>query len=120
MTTGRMTTGRVTTGRLATGSIARLPAPDRLLSSRTGYTRETWLAVADGLLDALTPWLSSSGAQVRLPGRGSWSGADCDGLEGFARSFLLAAFRIAAAEGDEQLVERSPVAWSPGPTGGRD
>ncbi|WP_328998259.1 DUF2264 domain-containing protein [Kribbella sp. NBC_00709] len=84
----------------------QLPAPDRVLSSRTGYTRETWLGVADHLLDSLVPWFSASGAQVRLPGRGSWSGADCDGLEGFARSFLLAAFRIAADGGDERLVER--------------
>ncbi|MFI6679484.1 DUF2264 domain-containing protein [Kribbella sp. NPDC050470] len=84
----------------------RLPAPDRALSSRTGYTRGTWLAVADHLLDSLGPWFTPSGAQVRLPGRGSWSGADCDGLEGYARSFLLAAFRIAATEGDDRLVER--------------
>ena len=84
----------------------RLPAPDRVLSSRTGYTRETWLAVADHLLDSLVPWFTASGAQVRLPGRGSWSGADCDGLEGFARSFLLATFRIAATGGDDRLVER--------------
>ncbi|MET9275872.1 DUF2264 domain-containing protein [Kribbella sp. NPDC003557] len=84
----------------------QLPAPDRVLSSRTGYTRETWLAVAGHLLDSLVPWFTASGAQVRLPGRGSWSGADCDGLEGFARSFLLASFRIAATGGDERLVER--------------
>ena len=84
----------------------QLPAPDRVLSSRTGYTRETWLAVADHLLDSLVPWFTASGAQVRLPGRWSWSGADCDGLEGFARSFLLAAFRIVATGGDERLVER--------------
>ncbi|GAA1118964.1 DUF2264 domain-containing protein [Kribbella jejuensis] len=83
-----------------------LRGPDRVVSPRTGYTREAWLAVADRLLDALVPWFSASGAQVRLPGRGSWSGADCDGLEGFARSFLLAAFRIAADDGDERLVER--------------
>ncbi|WP_432890890.1 DUF2264 domain-containing protein [Kribbella sp. CA-245084] len=62
--------------------------------------------MADHLLDSLVPWFSASAAQVRLPGRGSWSGADCDGLEGFARSFLLAAFRIAATDGDERLVER--------------
>ncbi|MGW1343015.1 DUF2264 domain-containing protein [Kribbella sp. NPDC002412] len=84
----------------------RLPGADRLLSSRTGYTRETWLAVADHLLDSLNPWFSPSGAQIRLPGRGSWSGADCDGLEGYARSFLLASFRIAATQGDDRLVER--------------
>ena len=86
----------------------RLPSPDRLLSSRTGYTRETWIALADQLLDALTPWFSPGAARVDLPGRGSWSGAACDGLEGFARSFLLAAFRIAATEGKgcEALIDR--------------
>ncbi|MDX2973565.1 DUF2264 domain-containing protein [Kribbella solani] len=83
-----------------------LPAPDRVLSSRTGYTRETWLAVAGRLLEGVAPWFSASGAQVRLPGRGSWSGADCDGLEGFARTFLLAAFRIAATDGGGQLAEQ--------------
>ncbi|TWD82902.1 hypothetical protein FB561_4048 [Kribbella amoyensis] len=90
------------------GGSLRLPAPDRLLSARTGYTRETWLAVADHLLDSMMPWFSAGAAQVRLPGRGSWSGATCDGLEGFARSFLLAAFRIAADEGRgcEPLIER--------------
>ncbi|MFI5693387.1 DUF2264 domain-containing protein [Kribbella sp. NPDC051586] len=96
----------------------RLPPPDRLLSSRTGYTRETWLAVADHLLDSLVPWFSASGAQVRLPGRGSWSGADCDGLEGFARSFLLAAFRMAADGRDERLVERYARGLVAGAAGG--
>lgn len=103
----------------------RLPPGDRILSPRTGYTREHWLAAADGLLDAVVPWFSPGAARVELPGRHSVSGVDCDGLEGYARSFMLAAFRIAGTEGKgcEALIERyarglaagadpeSPEAW---------
>ncbi|MGW2180495.1 DUF2264 domain-containing protein [Streptomyces sp. NPDC001732] len=85
-----------------------LPPPDRLLSSRTGWTRAHWEATADRMLDALVPYATPGFAQYRLPGRGSWSGVVSDGLEGFARSFLLAACRIAGAGGavDPALVER--------------
>jgi hypothetical protein len=77
----------------------RLPAPDRKLSPRTGFVRDHWIAVADHLLEALVPWFSPARARIDLPGRTGKSGATCDGLEGFARSFLLAAFRIAATGG---------------------
>lgn len=85
-----------------------LPPPDRLLSSRTGWTRAHWEATADRMLDALVPYATPGFAQYRLPGRGSWSGVVSDGLEGFARSFLLAACRIAGAGGavDPALTER--------------
>ncbi|MFJ3711497.1 DUF2264 domain-containing protein [Streptomyces sp. NBC_01387] len=85
-----------------------LPPTDRLLSSRTGWTRAHWEALADRMLDALVPYATPGFAQYRLPGRGSWSGVVSDGLEGYARSFLLAAFRIAGAGGDvdPRLVER--------------
>ncbi|MFE2933415.1 DUF2264 domain-containing protein [Streptomyces sp. NPDC059278] len=85
-----------------------LPPPDRLLSSRTGWTRAHWEATADRMLDALVPYATPGFAQYRLPGRGSWSGVVSDGLEGFARSFLLAACRIAGAGGavDPALIER--------------
>ncbi|MEE1839200.1 DUF2264 domain-containing protein [Streptomyces sp. JV190] len=85
-----------------------LPPPDRLLSSRTGWTRSHWEATADRMLDALVPYATPGFAQYRLPGRGSWSGVVSDGLEGFARSFLLAACRIAGAGGavDPALTER--------------
>ncbi|MFF3785823.1 DUF2264 domain-containing protein [Streptomyces sp. NPDC001933] len=86
----------------------QLPPPDRLLSSRTGWTRAHWEATADRMLDALVPYATPGFAQYRLPGRGSWSGVVSDGLEGFARSFLLAACRIAGAGGavDPALIER--------------
>ncbi|MDN5724342.1 MAG: DUF2264 domain-containing protein [Propionibacteriales bacterium] len=86
----------------------RLPDTDRLLSPYTGWTRQHWVGLADHLLDALLPWFSAGGARIDLPGRGSWSGRACDGLEGFARSFLLAAFRIAATRGEgcAAIIER--------------
>ena len=85
-----------------------LPPPDRILSSRTGWTRAHWEATADRMLDALVPYATPGFAQYRLPGRNSWSGVVSDGLEGFARSFLLAACRIAGAGGavDPALIER--------------
>ncbi|MEU4832319.1 DUF2264 domain-containing protein [Streptosporangium sp. NPDC023615] len=96
----------------------RLPPDDRVASPRTGYTREHWLAAADGLLEAVVPYAVPGFAQIRLPGRQSWAGPESDGLEGFARTFLLAAFR-----GDGAVLERyaeglasgtdpaSPYAW---------
>jgi hypothetical protein len=85
-----------------------LPGQDLLRSPVTGWTRAHWEAVADRLLDALVPYASPGFAQYRLPGRASHSGPLSDGLEGFARSFLLAAFRIAGAGGqvDPSLIER--------------
>ncbi|WP_128379410.1 DUF2264 domain-containing protein [Streptomyces cavernae] len=85
-----------------------LPATDRVLSPRTGWTRAHWEVLADRLLDALEPYATPGLAQYRLPGRGSLAGVATDGLEGYAHSFLLAAFRIAGAGGDvdPRLVER--------------
>ncbi|WP_409060869.1 DUF2264 domain-containing protein [Streptomyces sp. SYP-A7185] len=85
-----------------------LPPTDRVLSPLTGWTRAHWEALADRQLEALVPYATPNFAQYRLPGRGSWSGVVSDGLEGYARSFLLAAFRIAGAGGevDPHLVER--------------
>ncbi|MEV8311421.1 DUF2264 domain-containing protein [Streptomyces flavidovirens] len=86
----------------------QLPPTDRLLSPRTGWTRAHWEALADRLLDALVPYATPGFAQYRLPSRGSRSGVVSDGLEGYARSFLLASFRIAGAGGDvdPHLVKR--------------
>lgn len=68
-------------------------------ASFTGLTRADWEAQADRLLDAVRPFASGSFARITLPGAPSWSGGDSDALEGFARTFLLAAFRIAGAQG---------------------
>ncbi|MFH8369724.1 DUF2264 domain-containing protein [Streptomyces sp. NPDC018031] len=75
------------------------PPEDRELSPYTGYTREHWLAVADRLLVAAHRFASPSGARVVLPGRPSCSGPASDQLEGFARTFLLLAYRVAGTGG---------------------
>ncbi|MFI5686636.1 DUF2264 domain-containing protein [Streptomyces sp. NPDC051636] len=71
-----------------------LPADDRALSPRTGYTRAHWEAAADALLAAVEPYATADRALYHLPGEHvSWSGRHSDGLEGYARTLLLAAFR---------------------------
>lgn len=71
-----------------------LPADDRSLSPRTGYSRAHWEAAADALLAAVQPYATADRALYHLPGeRESWSGRLSDGLEGYARTLLLAAFR---------------------------
>jgi len=75
--------------------------PDPGLSPATGWTRAHWEATADRLLLAVRPYASPGNALVSLPGRASRSGEWSDGLEGFARTFLLAAFRLAGAGGHD-------------------
>lgn len=84
-----------------------LPAEDRTLSPHTGFTRAHWEAVADELLSAAWRWASPRGARLDLPGPASASGARSDGLEGYARTFLAAAFRVAGAGGSD------PHGWLP-------
>lgn len=85
-----------------------LPDEDRALSPYTGYTRAHWEAVADGLLTAAWRRATPEGALLDLPGRPSASGVRSDGLEGYARTFLAAGFRIAGADGKDphHLLER--------------
>lgn len=71
---------------------AVLPAEDRELSPYTGLTRRHWVAVADHLLASAAAYRSPQGARINFPGRPSQQGPATDGLEGFARTFLLAAF----------------------------
>jgi hypothetical protein len=75
------------------------PPDDRGLSPFTGWTRVHWETQADRLLGGVVPFASDSFARFALPGTPSWAGADSDALEGFSRTFLLAAFRIAGAGG---------------------
>ncbi|THA71024.1 DUF2264 domain-containing protein [Streptomyces sp. A0958] len=81
------------------GPLPRLPADDRAMSPFTGYTRAHWEAAADGLLEAAWQWATPGSALLGLPGRPSSSGVRSDGLEGYARTFLAAAFRVAGARG---------------------
>ncbi|MER6419512.1 DUF2264 domain-containing protein [Streptomyces sp. NPDC001137] len=79
-----------------------LPAEDRTASPHTGYTRAHWEAAADALLTAVEPYAAEGGALYHLPGdRTSWSGRLSDGLEGYARTLLAAAFRR-----DETVLQR--------------
>ena len=73
---------------------AWLPARDHRRAPCTGLTRDHWEAVADRLLLSLRPHTSDDRARILPPGRASSSGPDSDGLEGFARSFLLAALLL--------------------------
>ncbi|AXK35264.1 DUF2264 domain-containing protein [Streptomyces armeniacus] len=86
-------------------TVLELPPEDRELSPYTGYTRAHWEAAADGLLDAAWRWATPGSALLDLPGRPSGSGVRSDGLEGYARTFLAAAFRVAGAGGAD------PYGW---------
>ncbi|MPY48219.1 DUF2264 domain-containing protein [Streptomyces acidicola] len=77
------------------------PEEDRTLSPHTGYTRAHWEATADQLLTAALRYATPGHALIDLPGPPSKSGVRSDGLEGFARTFLLAAFRTAGASGKD-------------------
>jgi len=79
--------------------VTQPPGEDRQLSPYTGYTRAHWETVADTLLAAAWRWATPRGAFLDLPGRTSGSGVRSDGLEGYARTFLAAAFRVAGAGG---------------------
>ncbi|MFK4070793.1 DUF2264 domain-containing protein [Streptomyces sp. NPDC029674] len=79
----------------------QLPQLDSDLSPHTGYTRAHWEAAADGLLRAAWRWSTPGCALLALPGRPSVSGERSDGLEGYARTFLAAAFRVAGADGED-------------------
>ncbi|MCI4041039.1 DUF2264 domain-containing protein [Streptomyces sp. TRM75563] len=85
-----------------------LPPEDRASSPYTGYTRAHWEAAADGMLDAAWKWATPAGARLDLPGPPSHSGVRSDGLEGYARTFLAAGFRVAGAGGKDPhgLLER--------------
>ncbi|NUT70901.1 DUF2264 domain-containing protein [Pseudarthrobacter sp. C4D7] len=72
-----------------------LPPLNRELSPYTGLTREHWCAYADHLLRSAHRHASDDHANLYLPGATSAYGRRSDSLEAFARTFLLASFRIA-------------------------
>ncbi len=67
----------------------------------TGRTtaRDRWQELADRLLASAFEHASPSDSLIALPGPASASGRWSDGLEGFARTFLLAAFRVRGSDG---------------------
>ena len=77
-----------------------LPPEDRRLSPFTGWTRAHWEQTADVLLEGVRPHQSRSGALIFVPdSRGIARRRRSDGLEGFARTFVLAACRLAGSGG---------------------
>ncbi|GAA4516002.1 DUF2264 domain-containing protein [Nonomuraea ferruginea] len=72
---------------------------DRKLSPHTGWTRDHWAALADHLLLSARRHASPSHARISFPGEPGGYGPDVDGLEGFARTFLAAGFRVAGEGG---------------------
>ncbi|WP_307785409.1 DUF2264 domain-containing protein [Microbacterium hibisci] len=84
---------------------ARISA-DRGWSGRE-WSRDEWLAYADRLLDTARTFASPGHGRIHFPGAEGGYGHAVDGLEGFARTFLLAGFRIAGArgEGTEELAD---------------
>ncbi|ADD45994.1 DUF2264 domain-containing protein [Stackebrandtia nassauensis] len=84
----------------------RLPSLDTTISPLTGYTRAHWETVADGWLTQALRHASPRHALFRIPGRHASSGPESDALEGYARSFLIAAPRIAGGGDALNLAER--------------
>ncbi|MEU4892543.1 DUF2264 domain-containing protein [Streptomyces sp. NPDC044780] len=78
------------------------------ISPYTGWERRHWTAYADRLLTALDAHWSPGRARILPPGPNSSYGPDSDGLEGYARSLLMAGFRIAGERGADPhgLLER--------------
>lgn len=63
------------------------------------WTRQDWVDFADLLLTSARRYASPGHARITPPGPEGGYGRDVDGLEGFARTFLLAGFRIAGERG---------------------
>ena len=80
-------------------SADRTPPHD--LAPITGWSRDRWASLADGMLAAVRPFASPGHAQIVLPGGPGGYGTAVDGLEGFARTFLLAGFRLAGERGQD-------------------
>ncbi|MFL0410378.1 DUF2264 domain-containing protein [Microbacterium paludicola] len=79
------------------------PYPTRPTSSTAvsdDWSRDDWTAFADRLLDGAMAWASPGRGRITPPGAAGGYGTDVDGLEGFARTFLLAGFRIAGERGE--------------------
>ena len=80
-----------------------LPAGDYQISPFTGWTREHWEVVADRWLGHIRDHSSEHKASPRLPGRVTRDGERREGMETIGRSLLMAAPRIAGAQGKDPL-----------------
>ncbi|WP_045741019.1 DUF2264 domain-containing protein [Actinoplanes rectilineatus] len=63
------------------------------------WDRAAWLGLTDHLIASARPYASPGNALITLPGAEGGYGRAVDGLEGFARTFLLAGFRLAGEKG---------------------
>ncbi|GAB3261303.1 DUF2264 domain-containing protein [Kineosporia babensis] len=66
-------------------------------------TRTEWTGLADRMLLAARPWGSPRHGRITFPGPAGGYGTAIDGLEGFARTFLMAGFRLAGEKGEDPL-----------------
>ncbi len=76
------------------------PVTNQPTAENAEWSREQWLAYADGLLDVARRFASPGAGRIHFPGDEGGYGHAIDGLEGFARTFLIAGFRIAGARGE--------------------
>ncbi|GAB4084227.1 DUF2264 domain-containing protein [Myceligenerans cantabricum] len=108
-----MSGGRPTPG--TTGPVTDA-APSRTRFGRDGMTRHELGAYADGLLAAALEHASPSGSLITPPGAPGGYGTAVDGLEGYARTFLAAGFRLAGEGGADplNLAERYAAGLSAG------
>ncbi|MBW9094780.1 DUF2264 domain-containing protein [Microbacterium jejuense] len=83
------------------------PGTSARLAVGADWSRDEWIVFADRLLDTARSYASPGHGRIHFPGAEGGYGHDVDGLEGFARTFLLAGFRIAGArgEGTEDLAD---------------
>jgi len=80
---------------------SQLSSSGATLSSSAGdWTRLDWTNFADRLLVSARRHASEGNARITFPGVEGGYGRAVDGLEGFARTFLLAAFRLAGERGE--------------------
>src|SRR6478752_819786 len=75
------------------------PTAPLATSPLTGWDRARWAAFGDHLLASALPYASPGHARITLPGPEGGYGGAVDGLEGFARTLLLAGFRVAGERG---------------------
>jgi len=67
----------------------------------TGWDRQRWAALADHMLASVRPFASPGHGRITLPGVEGGYGRAIDGLEGFARTLLMAGFRLAGENGHD-------------------
>ena len=84
---------------MQTSGIRSLPPEERERSPHTGWTRAHWEHVADVLIEGVRPYSTKTAGLIFLPRGSAARRKRMDGLEAFARTFLLAAFRLAGAGG---------------------